>query len=488
MISIINFLEKQTERQINIVLLVNKDINDINLIADQLHVIDKTILGDIDDFNEKYSPAELRELENKKIILNLPSDMSLSDLFSKILNASTTVQALKMIFERELTIKELSKEIFVSETSIRRMISRTNLFFKEKNLKIEIESMPSLSIQGDEKQIREFFCQMYLEIYDQTSLPQYTLIYDALFQCNRLFSNSGNQNEQLYLYLKLVFFLLIGIIRIGKNHYNLKSKNIRPIGDDVVNQIYNVMRGNPRLCDVLKQEYGFEIDKFNIQDLLNVNASYISHNIVDYQELNQEEKQLYRLTIQFFHQYFERIDLSYLLTPEKKSALYRIVLLSSNRNSFMIDYHEIFYYQIVKRSPWLIDQFEKEFIKSGLSSIIPFSSARMKEIFIEMYMDTEELIDIVEPSLKEKSIAIFFNSNKGVEKLYKKLIKQRYPFLKKLDIYKGEDTLIDYTYLNQYDLVLAENSLDMEQLNADFLKISRIPTDNFWEHFHSKLY
>ena len=62
MISIINFLEKQTERQINIVLLVNKDINDITLIADRLHVIDKTILGDIHDFNEKYAPAELREL------------------------------------------------------------------------------------------------------------------------------------------------------------------------------------------------------------------------------------------------------------------------------------------------------------------------------------------------------------------------------------------------------------------------------------------
>src|SRR5699024_9281844 len=127
-ISIINFLEKQTERQINIVLLVNKDINDITLIADRLHVIDKTILGDIHDFNEKYAPAELRELENKKIVLNLPANMNLSDLFSQILNASTTVQALKMIFERELTIKELSKEIFVSETSIRRMISRTNLF------------------------------------------------------------------------------------------------------------------------------------------------------------------------------------------------------------------------------------------------------------------------------------------------------------------------------------------------------------------------
>ena len=467
---------------------MNKDINDINLIADKLHVIDKTILGDIDDFNEKYTPAELRELENKKIVLNLPTDMNLSDLFSKILNASATIQALKIIFEREVTIKELSKEIFISETSIRRMISRTNLFFKEKNLKIEIESMPSLSVQGDEKQIREFFCQMYLEIYDQTSLPQYTLIYDALFQCNRLFSNSGNRNEQLYLYLKLVFFLLIGIIRIGKRHYNLKSKNIRPIGDDVVNQIYDVMRENTELCVTLKQEYGFEIEKFNIQDLLSVNASYISQNMVEYEELNQEERKLYCQTVQFFSHYFEKIELSDLLTPQKKSMLYRIVLLSSNRNSFMIDYHEIFYYQIVKRSPWLIDQFEKEFVKSGLSSIIPFRSSRMKEIFIEMYMDTEELIDIVEPSLKEKSIVIFFNSNKGVEKLYKKLIKQRYPFLRNLDIYAGDDVLIDYTYLNQYDLVLAENSLDIEKLSADFLKISRIPTDNFWEHFHSKLY
>lgn len=488
MTNIINFLEKQVERQIKIVFLVNKDINDINIIADQLNVIDKTILGDVDDFNEKYAPAELRELENKKIMLNLPADMNLSDLFSKILNASTTVQALKIIFEREPTIKELSKEIFVSETSIRRMISRINLFFKEKNLKIEIESMPSLSIQGDEKQIREFFCQVYLEIYDQTSLPQYTLIYDALFQCNKLFSNSGNQNGQLYLYLKLVFFLLIGIIRVGNKHYNLKSKNIRPIGDNVVNQIYDVMLANPEFCAVLKEEYGFEVEKINIQDLLNVNANYISQNVVEYEELNHEEKQLYQLTIQFFYGYFEEIDLSYLLTPQKKSALYRIVLLSSNRNSFMVDYHEIFYYQIVKRSPWLIDQFEKEFVKSGLSSVIPFGSSRMKEIFIEMYMDTEELIDIVEPAVKEKSIAIFFNSSKGVEKMYKKLVKQRYPFLKKLDIYDGDDVLIDYSYFNQYDLVLAENNLDLEQLTADFLKISRIPTDNFWEHFHSKLY
>lgn len=484
----INFLEKQVERQLKLVILINKDINDINLLAEYLGVIDKTIIGDIISFNEKYAPARLYEMDVKKVYLSMPSDMNLSDLFSNILNSSVTIQALKEIFENEPTIKSLSKKIYVSETSVRRIVNRANNFFQEEDLKIEIESMPCLSIQGDEKQIREFFCQMYLEIYDKNNMPQYSVIYDALYQCNSVFSNSGSEHRQLYLYLKLVFFLLIGIIRIGNNHYNLKSKNIRPIGDDIVDKIYEVMVSNPSLCFDLKSNYRFNVEKFNIQDLLNINASYISPNVVNYEELRVEEKYLYENTSQFFYRYFDSINLSHLLTPQKKSSLYRIVALSCSRNSFMINYHDIFYYQIIKRSPWLIDQFEKELKRSNLIFTVPLGSSRMKEIFIEMYMDTEELIDIVEPPLREKSIVILFNSSRGVEKLYKKIIKQRYPFINHIDIYKGDYLDLDYITLNSYDLILSENTLYKEQLSTDFLKISRIPTENFWEHFHSKLY
>lgn len=481
----INFLEKQIERQIKISTLINEDLNSVNVLSNKLGVIEKTIEGDIEDFNQKFSPARIDILDNKKVSLYIPSDMSLSDLFSNILSSSITIKVLKQILEKEPTLKHLSEEIYLSETSIRRVITRVNNYFVDQDLDIEISILPKLCIHGSERDIRAFFCQMYLEIYDRNSLPMYALIYDALANCFELFAE--NDSYRLSVNLKLIFFILIGLIRIGNKHYMEKNQNYN-VNEEMINKLYTYLSTKTVMGTEFSRYYNFTINKENIQDILSINVVNIGPNIVKQDLLNIYEKRMYEITSQLLTKYFQEVDLSFLITEKKKSDFYKIVALSSDRNSFKVNYYDIFYHQIIKRTPWIVERFEKEFLHSDLSATININSSRLKEIFVELYMQTEELIEIVEPPLKDKSVLIMFDSSESVEKMYQKIIKQRYPFLNTLDIYSKNSLKVDYFYLNNYDIILSENNLDREKFSSEFLKISKVPTDNFWKHFQSKLY
>ena len=47
----VGFLEKQLERQIMLICLLSMDMAEINDLAEELKVTDKTIIADIDNFN-----------------------------------------------------------------------------------------------------------------------------------------------------------------------------------------------------------------------------------------------------------------------------------------------------------------------------------------------------------------------------------------------------------------------------------------------------
>ena len=53
----VGFLEKQLERQIMLICLLSMDMAEINDLAEELKVTDKTIIADIDNFNSSCFPA-----------------------------------------------------------------------------------------------------------------------------------------------------------------------------------------------------------------------------------------------------------------------------------------------------------------------------------------------------------------------------------------------------------------------------------------------
>ncbi|EOS7944343.1 hypothetical protein D3I13_RS05475, partial [Enterococcus hirae] len=111
-----------------------------------------------------------------------------------------------------------------------------------------------------------------------------------------------------------------------------------------------------------------------------------------------------------------------------------------------------------------------------------------KDLFLELLISSNQLVHMIEPQVKEKSILVLSTQEIGVALLYKNIILNKYPFFKQIDIYEQDVFSIDYQVLNQYDLILTDLSLNFERINADILKISKVPTPIFWSNFEACLY
>ncbi|MDY4307854.1 helix-turn-helix domain-containing protein [Enterococcus mundtii] len=130
-------------------------------------------MTDIAFFNHTYTPVCINTDKYQVASLLLPPEINLEDLIKQILNQSTNVQILQVIFEVEPTLSKLANKLYLSETSIRRIIANINTYFCEINAPLSIHISSKLKIIGDESYIRQFFCSMFREQYTPQQLPHF---------------------------------------------------------------------------------------------------------------------------------------------------------------------------------------------------------------------------------------------------------------------------------------------------------------------------
>ena len=107
-----SILEKSSERQIKLALILGMSDGDCDTLAQQLNIT-KTLLSDVVFFfNHTYSPIAINIDQYQITSLNIPSDQNLEDLMKQILNHSTNIQILKHIFYRRNNLRSFQKHCF----------------------------------------------------------------------------------------------------------------------------------------------------------------------------------------------------------------------------------------------------------------------------------------------------------------------------------------------------------------------------------------
>ncbi|WP_347078254.1 helix-turn-helix domain-containing protein, partial [Bacteroides stercoris] len=212
-------MEKQLERQIMLICLLSMDMAEINDLAEELKVTDKTIIADIDNFNSSCFPAYIEVNQYKEVTLKIPSNLNLDDIFIKILNNSIYIEVLKYILISEPSLTEISAKLFLSKTSVRRIITKINTYFSKERLdiqiilttRLQIILTTRLQIIGDEIYIRKFFSSMFKEICKEKDLPYFEMIYKMLKRCLIKQGRDASSSKIIYT----VYYIFTSIIRIG---------------------------------------------------------------------------------------------------------------------------------------------------------------------------------------------------------------------------------------------------------------------------------
>lgn len=145
--------------------MLNIESSNISELARKLNITDKTITADIDHFNVSCFPAHIGINHYKEAFLRIPKNINLDDIYVKILNSSINVKILKHIFIAEPTLNDISTELFLSKTSIRRIVTKINTYFLHEKMDIQIDLDTKLVIVGNETKIRRLFASMFKEMY-----------------------------------------------------------------------------------------------------------------------------------------------------------------------------------------------------------------------------------------------------------------------------------------------------------------------------------
>ncbi|EPH98286.1 M protein trans-acting positive regulator [Enterococcus faecalis 13-SD-W-01] len=466
-----SILEKSSERQIRLALLLSMDHWNADSLADKIGVSKKTLMTDISAFNFSYVPAYITVTKHSQTILKLPPHLNLEDIIKKILNESAHINVLKMIFMEQPTLTALSKALYLSKASIRRIIIRINHYFQHKQLPITLSLDPNVQITGDEIYIRQFFCSMFRELYTPKQLPCFDMIATLL---NRYFKKKEKTTEiTTYKRIFGIYYLFTSIIRIGQGHLTADSQSLSNFEN--IELFYEIAKNNTVFSSTVQKKYNFCVNRQTISNLLSSNIQLL---FLD--DIPCSESDLHHLKA-FTDYFYALLDIHDSLTPEHISQLQLFITFYKELQLFKTCYIELFFDTILKDHVDILHSYENSIVKFGFYTIKK-KQLLYEELLLELITLSPALLNRLIPKTKIDTVLLLSYQEKRVSSLYKQLLLKKFPRLDRIDIYTDNVFTVDYRLLNDYDLVLTDVELETSKLATKILKISKIPTTSFWNN------
>src|SRR5699024_6873542 len=142
---------------VTLLYLLNTSSSNLNKLASKLTITDKTLIADIEHFNDSYFPVHIEVNNHKEVSLTIPNNVNLDDIFVKILNNSINFKLLKYLVIYEPALTELAQSLFLSKTSIRRILSKIDNDCYPDAIHIHLELQARLPVVGNETVLRRLF-------------------------------------------------------------------------------------------------------------------------------------------------------------------------------------------------------------------------------------------------------------------------------------------------------------------------------------------
>lgn len=185
-----------------------------------LMISDKTIRKIVEELNDVMpSFMKIEVSRGKGIHLKMDrSNHTVDEVISNLFRHTNTFKFLHMLFVHngQLTFEELAEELFISESSLKKMIIQFNKeYLHEYDLKITY-AYPQ--IKGNEIRIRYFYWQLYNEAYSFSGWPFKHISYDRIECYIETYEKQFGLRYFINSKRRLTFLIAITLVRITQQH------------------------------------------------------------------------------------------------------------------------------------------------------------------------------------------------------------------------------------------------------------------------------
>lgn len=393
-----NILENHLARKLILIeLLYNK--KKYIQIEDAIEILDcskNTLLKDILEINNYFYIIEFEK--NKGFFLNKERGINFNFIYGKLLTESMSVQLLFNILTSEATITDISHDMFVSESKVRKIVSRWNCYINSRNFSFEISvEKNKLILEGNETVIRLFCHYMLLELnYSNIFEPETSdsQLY-SVFKANVLAQYENVIPLDEYELRKMYYFMLTSLYRIKNGH----TDNNRTYKKMDLKTDSNMFRELNRLV----------IGEFNLELNEQLMNQIIHHSFLNgiYQNLSTsqiEKKRKYEHFIDTILDYFPKST----ITSEKREKISKklalILLYSRNVLYFLIDHNDDVYKYHVQQ----YHEFFNVINTIADNDKIYFTSQENKQFFlIQLVYTLNSELGMVKYTMSQPTVAIY---------------------------------------------------------------------------------
>jgi predicted DNA-binding transcriptional regulator AlpA len=194
-----------------------------------LGISDKTIRKMVEEISKQLPPTVTIEVSRGKgIILRRDGRSTISEVISSMFRQTIFYRLMDLLFTNmgRLSVEELSEAMFMSTSSLKKLIVElNNNDLKAYKLRI---SYSTPMIKGNEMNIRYFYWNLYCDAYEFTGWPFANIDFAYI---NQLITNIENENNIVYFInskRRLSFLLAIVVERVAKEKCVKIDENAYP--------------------------------------------------------------------------------------------------------------------------------------------------------------------------------------------------------------------------------------------------------------------
>ncbi|MBQ6485380.1 MAG: helix-turn-helix domain-containing protein [Carnobacterium sp.] len=464
--------------------LYDKDELFMGDLCTSLNVSSKTLKRDIEQARLILFPIDINVSGNKGVKIVIPSSYSIVYIYSALLASSPEYNLLEKLFLCETyTVEQLSEELFLSSSSLRRMISRINVVLQEEGMEINLSP---LQITGDEQRICTLFTYYVLEryylnktIFTEAQIAAVKALINFTFkQYDVDFELECRSREQTEV------FILVQLIRRKNNHFFVDRSILTR--ENVYSDV-----DTSAIREQLKDAFDTDINNQNLLQFfaifLDGKWSFSYNQLVEHAKINNQLKK----TKEKFEELIDNIAFRYNIEQTNREEL-----LTRLCNSRMIEYgtHHVLYEQSLD----IVNHFCHDYFEG-----IEFIRLKLKEIFQDEGLEEYKLNDYIRIliiywddfviALESEVVPLKIGFIYNTEEKFMKHIQNKitYRFKKRFDVKIMDCCLTDIESIkNQCDLILT-NIPGLVIPDVEVLCFPTYPREKDWsklETFYSNFY
>ena len=454
-----------------------------------------TIQEDISRINDFITPLHIDTYSKHECRLLHQENISVDFIYSQILRSSTEFRLLeKVFFERHNRLEDYADSLFISLSTLKRIISRINKQIKHNGFKITTNP---IQLVGDERLISNMMVNYFRENYLERRYPLTDIqrkVFDQLF-----YSLVGDETQFLNFpdIEKMRVIIFVSLIRLQRGHHYAKSY-IAPLEDK-----YNFpILDNQLFVQAFKSVFKIELTQ---QHIIELAYPIVSDDFI----FNQEE--LYEIGLKTPQREYEFNQIVHLIdniaisldihlpSSQRDKLIYELVNvnLSTIAETYLIyNFKHNFLVNLKKDFPFVYHFLHNHIIDNRFFST--YEDHKIEAIIYVLITHWENLLYTIQFSYPKFTIGVWMDTDIEHMKFIADIInKKQYSRFtcEPINCLTYQDALVKF---DDYDLIVT-NISDLKHTNhrvvsidiypsiKDLQKLFRVYFELSNSHFNEKL-